>query len=535
MDQLKDILGILKKHHFWVICGVLVIIGFGTWYSASAALKNEEKINRGKWEDAKKKADALTGQGVETGVGIKHPNDETFAETNKLIDQLKKNVKEAWEAQYQKQKDILVWPESLPPQFRAAVDPLRPIEKLVTFDPGATPPTPTDQEISIDLCEMYRNFITGHLPTLADRIGAKWGATAAAGNRSFGGAAESSEGSYDSSAFDSSRGGASDSSDPNIIVDWSTANQSAILQKISYYPGQESKGNVPTTLQLLYAQEDLWVISSLLDIIKRTNGDVDGQWQAKIKQVRSILIGADAKPPSSSVMRLAGGTRGNNTGNEGAPSNQGQPGQSRTAQVFDPAEGRYVNNEYQPLSAADLRSTYTTKTPRPEEAYLSVAKRMPIRLNLVMDQRAITKLLVECGNSPLPVEVRQVRIASRRAGNTSGGQSSFGGGGGFGGGESSIDPMGGGGSSGGSSEPGKKYPFDTPVELYGIIYIYNTHDPDKLAVPEEEPAEESGTSEGSVGAPADAGDGTEPADAAVPAADAAGVPAAGGAPVPAGG
>ena len=74
----------------------------------------------------------------------------------------------------------------------------------------------------------------------------------------------------------------------------------------------------------------------------------------------------------------------------------------------DPAFGRYVDGTYQPLDPAKLRSALTSKSK--EDALLAVAKRMPVRMPFRVDQRKLNKVLAECGNSKLPVEVRQVRI-----------------------------------------------------------------------------------------------------------------------------
>ena len=88
-------------------------------------------------------------------------------------------------------------------------------------------------------------------------------------------------------------------------------------------------------------------------------------------------------------------------------------------------------------------------------------KRMPIFLRLQIDQRQILRFLVECANSPLPVEVRQLRInPTKGTANTP-----------------STPP-------GGSKTPGgEANSFDTPLELHGIIYIYNKPDLTKLGGP----------------------------------------------------
>ena len=70
---------------------------------------------------------------------------------------------------------------------------------------------------------------------------------------------------------------------------------------------------------------------------------------------------------------------------------------------------------------------------------------MPIRLKVTIDQRRINNLLAECANSPLTIEVNQVRILSN-ANNTA-----------------STRQSGGKGA----------FPYDSVVEIFGIIYIYN--------------------------------------------------------------
>jgi hypothetical protein len=177
------------------------------------------------------------------------------------------------------------------------------------------------------------------------------------------------------------------------------------------------------------------------------------------------------------------------------------------------------------------------KEGKPEDAFLVVAKRMPVRLRLTVDVRKLHRLLTECGNAKLPVEIRQVRI--NRSGQSGGGMP-----GGYG--MPGYGPTGGmemmGGAPGGyGSEGGTPYgpgygggtgygmtpgmapgmemgpgyggpgygtgydqggaglspdamrnrtqissttSFDIPVEIYGIIYIYNPVDQQRLGVPD---------------------------------------------------
>jgi hypothetical protein len=88
-------------------------------------------------------------------------------------------------------------------------------------------------------------------------------------------------------------------------------------------------------------------------------------------------------------------------------------------------------------------------------------KRMPIYMRLMMDQREITRLLAACANSPLPVEVRQLRInpESRDA--------------------AQKRPA----AAEGATSPTSVGAYDELVEIHGLIYIYNPPDPAKLGQP----------------------------------------------------
>ena len=76
---------------------------------------------------------------------------------------------------------------------------------------------------------------------------------------------------------------------------------------------------------------------------------------------------------------------------------------------------------------------------------------MPVYMKVVIDEREIERLLVECGNSPLTVEVRQLRMLPRTS-TPRGAGAEYGTG------------------AGGNDAPN---PYLRPVELYGIISIYN--------------------------------------------------------------
>jgi hypothetical protein len=123
---------------------------------------------------------------------------------------------------------------------------------------------------------------------------------------------------------------------------------------------------------------------------------------------------------------------------------------------------------------------------------------MPINLKLHMDQRQISRLLVACADSPMPIEVRRVRIRPGKgerleAGMTTSSQSAA---------SSGRDDVRRSRDStrGGNrmaavpgSEEDETGSFEVPVEIQGIIYIYNPPDKNMIssATAGEKPADET--------------------------------------------
>src|SRR5690606_28411967 len=158
-----------------------------------------------------------------------------------------------------------------------------------------------------------------------------------------------------------------------------------------------------------------------------------------------------------------------------------------------PGDNRYVDTQGVPLTASQLRTALSSNSPT--DAFMAVAKRVPVMMSFKMDQRAVPELLAACGSAPLMVEVRQVRILPPGAATAAGMGSSLMGGSSMPGYDSySSDSMmssgltsgydsgGGMGSSGAGSGTGEQFPFDLTVEVYGIIYIYNPPQADALGI-----------------------------------------------------
>jgi hypothetical protein len=530
MDKLKAQLAPVLQHSFWIMAGGILIWTVASWWMSTGSL-NAQKTAR--LTEIKTSFDNMDGLKSKQP---KHPNASTNTGMDGLIKEYADLVGKGWDLQYKKQVDVLKWPTSFRPEFRARVEKMRPIEIV---PPPAVPPVALPPPL-VDLLrehrEEYRNYIKDELPNLAKKIGAPWKATAQLADS--GGASGFAPPSLDVATpgqiLDPNTGQPILALDTSVVL-WDQANQQEILQT---HFGLALKNPLPSTAEILYTQEDFWVLDNIMDIIAATNDKATGRHEAVVKNIYFIRIGRSARGQAGKVQSLtqslasdAGGPASGSAGEATAPTSAPEgsaapPGVAADGTTpvgpIDPAEGRYVDDKYEALTAAKLRGALNSTSA--EDALLAVAKRMPVRMRLRIDQRKLHILLTACGNSKLPLEVRQVRLNREPAplnsdlggsggyaaspgmggsGSDSGG--SFGGG--FGGGsfgasmpgaEGSGGGFGSGGfGGGGAGMPGGLRagsltgdasidPNQIDVELYGIVYIYNPVNNKQLGI--EEPA-----------------------------------------------
>lgn len=464
MDQLKTYFAVLAKHGFW-IGSVLILIGsLAIWYQSTSSLAEETKSESSKLSGKVRQITTVSG-GMATV-----PNELSHEVMRKMIDDRQAEVLESWQTLFDRQKPYFTWPvddlgEDLVAKYQGKI----PIEQYITF-----PPKP-DQELSRQYLQRYKDHIQDEPKRLAKIAGAEWtegqdGRSSGGGRSGFGGRDDETE-----------------EIEEVPVVAWSDSSQKQLLNDLFRW-----RNEIPSTLEIYYSQESQWVLKQLMTIIKEVNGDATQPYQAKIREIESINIGRSVDFNVGNVTSIAGGSSfggmggsslspgssgssgGGSSGMGSAFGGGGSGGTSET--TVDPADGRYVDKNLEHITASALRSALESN--KPSDASLAVAKRVPIMMGLKMDQRAVHELLAACGSADLMVEVTHVRVLdeSGRSSSSSGSSSTRSGGGGlsgFGGGSSS--------SSAAKSEV-EEYPFDVSVELYGMIYVYNPPDLNKLPV-----------------------------------------------------
>lgn len=557
MDQLKKILAGMQKNSFWIVSGLTIILGIVGYWMSRSTMDQVFKAQSSKIDEAYSALQTISNE-VPT-----HPNAKTHEEMDKQIQALVTDVETAWRKQYERQAQFMQWPSDLPPSLVAKVKDLRPIELKLEYP---LPPE-SDPLVRGDLAN-YAKYVDTQFPALAKIIGTKWvgskpAATAGGmGGYGMGGYGMGSGGMDSSSgyggAMDSGSsgyggamggyggamggyGGAMGGYGPQVqastdLVVWPKQVQDAVFADVQMW-----RGPVPTTHEVLYTQENIWILEGLLKIIAQVNARANAvaNFQATVKEIEFLRVGRSAVGRVGTIDRpgVAGGGMGGygssmggigmdsagmeggmdsgsmgemassggempSGGDGGMSGGEGEEGgmSGMVAATPDPANGRYVDAAYAPLTGEDLRTKM--KSSSPEDAYFAVAKRVPVRMRLKVDQRRIQTLIAECGNADLMFEIRQVRLGDTTPAPASGagggyGMNIYGGGssdtmGGYGAmtgsGEGSGYGMGMGsdayGGMGGYGMPtqGPSKVWDIPVELYGVVYLFNPVDTAKLGL-----------------------------------------------------
>ena len=451
MDQLKEFWGLFRRQHFWFLAPVILILAVVGWVMASGQVTDSVKSQISTIGGHFSKARQVTSVNTHDGG---HPNETWAAGMEQLIANRRQKVEEAWQTKWQRQQKILTWPDdAFGPNTDAKqkAEKLRPIEKVDIN---------TDDVFTLYELGQYKRFAREQLPRLAEKIGSVWNPSRRAGSGRRG-----NEGNFNN-----------EDEEQTQIVLWNPQNQAEIDANFDWGDA------VPSTLEVLYAQEDIWVLNAIVDIIKTVNGDARTRATASIKEIVSLRYGKDVQKQTFRITPpkpLRGGdpTGGDDDDDDvgmdydtGEPEtdnsldfNEGGDNQGEPTKVH-PAIGRYVDADYQPIN--DQEALLTS---------VAVAKRIPVRLRVIMDQRHINQLLVACANSELTCEVQQLRINPREG--VSASRFGGGGGGGFASHSGSFGNQrgyeGGLGGSRSAQTLENIATFDRVVEIYGIIYIFN--------------------------------------------------------------
>ena len=471
MGQLKEQFAVVMRYGFWIGIGFSVLVSLVVWYLATSSLVDERESQKQKINSAFTSVTSLQGE-LST-----HPNPSSHEVMEEMIEERTEVVLQAWKDMYERQRGLLTWPESLQQDFIREYEDLIPIEKYIDF-----PPTDSQKKETY-LLSRYGTYIGRVLPDIAKYARAEWVAI------------------FDPNRTTPTRKEldqrAISGRENRPLVEWSEGSQQNLLNDL--FPWRTKP--YPSTLEVYYSQENLWILKQLLQIIDTVNKDANEPFEARVHEIKAIKIGRSVNFNAGSIQRVPArmldgmgmddmGMGMDDMGMGMDDMGMGMGGMEGVP--IDPADNRYVDPLYQPITGAALRTALTSALPT--DVNLAVAKKVPVMMSVAIDQRAIPDFLAACGSAALMVQVRQVRVLEKDGSvvSDSGGGGGYGGSGGYGGGygggmdSGGMDDYGdiedyggmdayGGGGRGAMTMNGTptERPFDMDLEVYGLINIYN--------------------------------------------------------------
>ncbi len=532
MDKTNNQLEQVKKHHFWIVAGGVLIVALACWFMGSNNLADETDANRQKREAKVRQVNQLPPN---------NPNDNFPKYAASQRDVLAKTVFEGWQKRFNEQRAIVYkWPSWYPPNYVNIINQRMREEK----------------DLEREIREYYQSRAAEEFPKLYDIIGLRQPVAPPPGSNQQGYVQNSQGtpgvppgttpgvapglGSQDQEGGLAAGGGQTSGVEYQGQVAWTPTERQALENKF----GGVWKTRVPTTLEMLYTQESINVYETLLKhIVKKLNEGAEEHQQATVKKIVTLLIGEDALPPQPAVVTPTdGGMEGNGGGQPGqAPAGGGvppgtapgkapgvapgsmpgggggggagrQPGQDaeggsgQTASSVNPAPPNGVNRyiDDKGIAVGD-----------PKKQPFAEFRMLPVKMRFVIDHRRIPNLLVACANSPLPIKVRQVSVSGVNAAASTDGaggqENAFGtppGVGKAGGGQPPGLILGQQGDEGGNQtsaagQPVKQAfgevelgPYDMEVEVQGTVLIYNEPNKDKLGTGTAAEAEEAAAAAG---------------------------------------
>src|SRR5215208_4107704 len=98
MDQLRTALVWLKKHHFWVLCGLVALISLGSWAKASSKLRTLFNTSQTAIKSEFTNVQNLRKEPF-------HPNDDVNSKQEAQTKQQAGDVAKLWEVLYNRQRE----------------------------------------------------------------------------------------------------------------------------------------------------------------------------------------------------------------------------------------------------------------------------------------------------------------------------------------------------------------------------------------------------------------------------------------------
>ncbi|MEZ6093063.1 MAG: hypothetical protein R3C03_02325 [Pirellulaceae bacterium] len=393
----------LKKNWFWITCGLLAVTMAGIWYWQTSQLKASQISNEQMIDKNTKDAQAVMSKTAELdgqeGTPSAHPNPITEEGMKEEISASAEALIKAWEMRFQAQESIAQWPDEVK-KNRDFVRTFKAIGLPESYRPDQLPNTNS-------LLNIYRTQVKNRMANLCERYRVDWQA----------GPKEKPQIQTNSS----------EKADPlkaiqKPVVNWEIDNQNLWNFKITDFKREGNKSDTPTAFQVFALQQDLWLLEAVFRVIEDVNGQADANDLASIKDIVHIVFGRDAQAKLGSIMDrdkslISASVLGKAKAQSEAPSgprSERDRNRDRANQVdktvlkttlyppgspsadlvlLTPFHNRYVDRDLNPIPISDLQAALTKQDLEAKNLESIVAKRVPFRLALRMDENKIPDLI----------------------------------------------------------------------------------------------------------------------------------------------
>ena len=460
MDKVRAFALIVWTQRFWVLSVLGTIIGAVCWNMASGDLDAEFKKRKSAIDSAFSSVNSIKNEAV-------HPNDNVNDGDLKQTMLQRDFVLKIWQELYDNQRtEVLHWPKSISDEF---------VDYMEKRKFGAS--------IRSDMRGFYHNYIGNRFDALLEIPKAK--KTAAKGARGGGGGG--GYGGGEMGGYGGGMGGgataSANSDEEDYLVLW--LDQDKLQRKLGF----KTK---PSPLKIWVTQEDLWVYETLLNVIAKTNKSVGATRpdNTAVRVIMTLQVGSEAAGQATGQVHIpqavegggGGGGMGGYGGGEGGMGGYGGEmggmggyggemggmggyGEGGMGGMGGYGEGGMGGGGDEALTANRYLGPDGKPDPGGSGSYGTTEfRQLPIRMKLMMDQRKIPRLLIECANAALPIEVKQLRVDASKSG-------------------SGVLHK----SSSRSNSKGMQGMAPDPnlaeIELRGVVYIYNEPDTETLTVP----------------------------------------------------
>lgn len=424
-DSLRQQLAPVIKHHFWILAALTPLLLVPAVFMSAGQLKTTIDREQATIDGHVSTLNAVRGE-------PDHPNDAWVKTFDGRTQAVRKEILQEWQGFWESQALLRSWPDALGTDFLASV---RAVE------------SGTRSDLQFRDLQRYQNTVPDLVRLLPQRMGCQ---------ELMGDTTDGAEGPIrrlpQRRPIGQGRDGeeSPEASAQLSPLEWKAEDQARLFTSFVW-------AKAPSTTQVLLAQEELWVYGLFCDTINRMNKGAKGAYDASITMVDELAVGypaAEEKPGGRGSGRILGlqdpasapgvddGLPPEPTtelGREGGTGPEGRPPHPRfsgTAGAADGFEGRGGFGESSPMPSGEqapgedgsgapaptpddllkqwiyvdfsgkpLTATELTTVPDAQLVHL-----MPFVLRVTIDQRQIDRLLADLAASPIPIDVRQVRV-----------------------------------------------------------------------------------------------------------------------------